>query len=112
VFAVLGPPCVDVGLAAGCEGGVPLAEPVEEGGRVLHLLGREAADAGCDVALLGACPQPGQDAPGREEPDRFNVRRVLDAGQMAMEPALERAEVLVHRGQDPACHQEFFEVSG
>ncbi|MBY6307665.1 hypothetical protein [Streptomyces clavuligerus] len=53
VLAVLGPPGVDVGLAAGGEGGVPLAEPGEEGGRVLDLLGGEAADAGGDVGVFG-----------------------------------------------------------
>ncbi|MEV6381853.1 hypothetical protein AB0M31_20840 [Streptomyces sp. NPDC051773] len=63
------------------EGGVPLAEPVEERGRVYDLLGGEAADAWRDVALLGAGSQPGQDAPSREEPDRLDVLRVLDAGQ-------------------------------
>ena len=57
VFGVLGPPGVNVDLGAGGEGGVPLAEPVEEGGRVLDLLGGEAADAGGDVGLFGAGPQ-------------------------------------------------------
>ncbi|MEU3529157.1 hypothetical protein AB0E62_35790 [Streptomyces sp. NPDC038707] len=78
---------------------------------MFDLISGEAADARCDVALFGAGPQSGQDAPGREEPDRFDVLGVLDVGQMAVEPALEGADVLVDRGQDPACHQEFFEVS-
>jgi hypothetical protein len=81
VLAVLGPPCVDVDLAAGGEGGVPLSEPLEEGGRVLDLLGGEAADAGCDVAPVGSCPQSGKDAPGREESDRLGVFGIGDIGQ-------------------------------
>ena len=70
------------------------------------------ADAGCDVARLGAGPQPREDVPGREEPDRLGVLGVGDAGQVAGKPALEGAEVLVDRGQDSARHQEFFQVSG
>ncbi|MFE9972047.1 hypothetical protein ACFYRD_15220 [Streptomyces hirsutus] len=37
---------------------------------------------------------------------------VGDAGQMSGKPALEGTEVLVDHGQDSACHQEFFQVSG
>ncbi|WP_162948227.1 hypothetical protein [Streptomyces europaeiscabiei] len=81
MLVVLGPPGVDVDLAAGGEGGVPLAEPLLEGGRVLDLLGGEAADAGCDVAAVGSCPQSGKDAPGREELDRLRVFGVGDVGR-------------------------------
>ncbi|WP_329200748.1 hypothetical protein [Streptomyces sp. NBC_01435] len=56
VLGVLGEPGVDVDLAARREGGVPLAEPLQEGGRVLDLFAGEAADAGCDVASLGSGP--------------------------------------------------------
>ncbi|MFI2029847.1 hypothetical protein [Streptomyces buecherae] len=112
MFAALGPPGVDVDLAAGREAVVALAEPSQEGGRVLDLFGGEPPDAGCDVASFGAGPQPREDAPGREEPDRFDVFGVGDAGQMPGKPALEGAEVLVDRRQDSAGHQEFFQVSG
>jgi hypothetical protein len=37
---------------------------------------------------------------------------VGDVGQMTQQPALEGADVLVDGGQDSACHQEFFQVSG
>ncbi|MFC9627190.1 hypothetical protein ACFTXM_47075 [Streptomyces sp. NPDC056930] len=35
-----------------------------------------------------------------------------DIDQMIGQPALDGADVLVDGGQDPACHQEFFQVSG
>lgn len=82
VFGVLGVPGVDVDLAAGREGAVALTEPWQEGGSVLDLLGGEPPDAGCDVAPLGAGPQPKKDAPGREEPDRLDVLGIGDAGQV------------------------------
>lgn len=56
VFGVLGVPGVDVDLAAGREGAVALADPLQEGGRVLDLFGGAASDAGCDVTPLGAGP--------------------------------------------------------
>jgi hypothetical protein len=89
VFAALGIPGVDVDLAAGREGALPLVKPLQEGGRVLDLLGGESSDAGCDVAPLGAGPQSREDAPGRKEPDRLDVLAVGDAGQTPGKPALE-----------------------
>ncbi len=102
---VRGPPRVE--LAASREVGVPLAEPVQEGGRVLDLLGGEPADARCDVAPLSAGPQPGENAPGRVELDHLGVLGVGDAGQMPGKPALEGTKVLVGRRKDSARHQEF-----
>lgn len=80
VVGVLGVPGINVGLAAGREGAVPFTEPLQEGSRVLDLLGGEPSDAGGDVAPLGAGPQPGEDAPGRKEPDLLDVFGVGDAG--------------------------------
>ncbi|MFJ4636479.1 hypothetical protein ACIP69_12680 [Streptomyces hygroscopicus] len=56
VEVVLGVPGVDVDLAAGREGAVALAEPLQEGCRVLDLLGGEPSDAWCDVTPFGAGP--------------------------------------------------------
>ena len=86
--------------------------PLQEGCRVLDLLGGEPSDAGCDVAPLGAGPQPRKDTPGREEPDRLDVLGVGDVGQIPGKPALEGTQVLVDCGQDSARHQELFQVSG
>ncbi|WP_236076352.1 hypothetical protein [Streptomyces coffeae] len=41
MFGVLGKPGVDIDLAAGRQGAVPLAEPLQEGGRVLDLFSGE-----------------------------------------------------------------------
>ncbi len=111
MFAVLGVPGVDVDLAAGRQGAVPLAEPAEEAGGVFDLLGGEAADAWRDVAPVRSGPEPGKDVPGREEPDRLGVAGVGDAGQVPGKPALEGADVLVGRWQHSAGYQELFQVS-
>lgn len=61
---------------------------------------------------VGSCPEPGMDAPGREEPDRFRVFGIGNIAQMAGQPALERADVLVDGGQDLACHRKFLQLNG
>ncbi|WP_433425575.1 hypothetical protein ACQP1V_21200 [Microtetraspora malaysiensis] len=98
VLVVLDMPAVDVGLAACGEGQVLIAEPDQEGRRVLDLARGVLLATGCEGSAVGAGPEFRQDAPGREPADDLGVFRLGDDGKVTDEPALEEADLLVDTG--------------
>jgi hypothetical protein len=112
VLVVPGVPGIDVGLAAGGQGEAVLGEPSEEGRGVLDLIASVPAACRSDRLLLRASAEPRQDFPGGEAVNDPGVVRVGGVGEVAGQPPLERADLLVDGGEDTAGHQEFPQVGG
>ena len=112
VLVVLDVPGIDVGLAAGGQGDVVLGEPLEEGRGVLDLVAGMAATGRGDRLLFGAGAKPRQNFPAGEAADELDVFRVGNLSEVADQPPLERADLLVDDGKHAAGHQELPQVSG
>lgn len=83
MLVVLGVPGVDVGLAAGGQGGALPGEPSEEGGGVFDLVAGMAAASRSDRFFLCPGAEPRQDFPGGEAADELSVVGVGNAGEVA-----------------------------
>jgi len=112
VFAVFDMPGVDVGLAAGGQGEAVLGEPLKEGRGGLDQVAGMAAAGRSDRLSLRAGAEPRQDFPSGEAADELGMVRVSDVSEMADQPPLERADLLVDGGEHTAGHQEFPQVAG
>src|SRR5664279_1747906 len=99
VFAVFDMPGVDVGLAAGGQGEAVLGEPLKEGRGGLDLVAGIAAAGRSDRLSLRAGAEPRQDFPSGEAADELGMVRVGDVSEMADQPPLERADLLVDGGE-------------
>lgn len=78
----------------------------------LDLLGGEVACGGGERLPGGAVAQPGQDFPGGEPAHDLLVLGNADAAEVFAQPALERADLFVHRWQHAAGHEQFPQVPG
>src|SRR5674476_723032 len=65
-----------------------------------------------DRLSLRAGAEPRQDFPSGEAADELGMVRVGDVSEMADQPPLERADLLVDGGEHAAGHQEFPQVAG
>ncbi|WP_230394718.1 hypothetical protein [Plantactinospora alkalitolerans] len=95
--AVLDGPSVDVGLGAFGERAAVDGEPAEQVGGRVNLFAGVAAPGRGDRPCLGRGPKPGQDVPGREPAQQLDVVRVVDVGDVLVQPALEQQDLLVDR---------------
>jgi len=71
-----------------------------------------AAPGWGDRLLLRAAAKARQDFPGGEAAHELDVVWVGDVGEVADQPSLERADLLVDGGQHAAGHQQVPQVSG
>ncbi|MGI5451325.1 hypothetical protein ACQEVM_37325 [Streptomyces sp. CA-243310] len=109
---VLDVPEVDVALAAGAQVQAMLGEPLEEGCGVLDLVACVLAAGGGERAGVRVPAELGQDLPGGEAAHDLGMLGVADRGEVAHEPPLEEADLLVDCRQDPAGHKQFAQVGG
>ncbi len=77
---------------------------------MLDLVSGVAAAGWGDGFLFRTGAEPGQDFPGGEAADELGMLRVGDLREVAGQPPLERADLLVHGREHAAGHQEFAQV--